>query len=171
MFFTLQPKGFEIEKLFRRFCSYVLPSNFPLISTRICYTNCIVAGMTRHILTTFICLVWLVNGLFCKVLNLVPRHQEIVARILGEQYSWLFTKAIGVSEMLMVVWVLSRIKTRFCAIFQMVIIGTMNIIEFILAPDLLLFGRMNIVVASIFIGLIYVNEFVIAKHKATNLVS
>lgn len=127
--------------------------------------------MTRYILTTFICLVWLANGLFCKVLNLVPRHQEIVARILGEQYSWLITKAIGVSEMLMVVWILSRIKIRFCAIFQMVIIATMNMIEFVLAPDLLLFGRMNIVFASIFIVLIYVNEFVVKKSKATNLAS
>jgi hypothetical protein len=123
--------------------------------------------MTRSLLTTFICLVWLANGLFCKVLNLVPRHHEIVARLLGEQYSGLFTKAIGVSEMLMVVWIMSRIKSRFCAIFQMVIVGTMNIIEFILVPDLLLFGRMNIVFASIFIGLIYVNEFILTKHKAT----
>jgi hypothetical protein len=127
--------------------------------------------MTRSLLTIFICLVWLANGLFCKVLNLVPRHHEIVARILGEQYSGLLTNAIGVSEILMVVWVLSRIKSRLCAIFQMVIVGIMNIIEFILVPDLLLFGRMNIVFASIFIGLIYVNEFVVGKRKAINLAS
>jgi hypothetical protein len=67
-------------------------------------------------LTIFICLVWFANGFFCKVLNLVPRHQEIVAGILGGQYSWLFTKAIGVSEILMVVWILSRIKSRFFGI-------------------------------------------------------
>lgn len=46
----------------------------------------------------------------------------------------------------------------------------MNIIEFILAPDLLLFGRMNIVFASIFIGVIYVNEFIVGRSKATNVV-
>jgi len=117
-----------------------------------------------HVLTTaLICLIWFVNGFFCKVLNLVPRHQEIVGRILGEEYSWLFTKAIGVSEILMVVWILSRIRTRFSTIFQMAIVGTMNIMEFVLVPDLLLFGRMNIVFASIFIVLIYVNEFVLGK--------
>lgn len=122
-----------------------------------------------HIFTTFlICLVWFVNGFFCKVLNLVPRHQEIVARILGEEYSWLFTKAIGVSEMLMVVWILTRIKSRFCAIVQMIIVGVMNIIEFVLAPDLLLFGRMNIVFALIFIVVIYVNEFILTKRQAIN---
>lgn len=127
--------------------------------------------MRRPLLTTLICLVWFANGLFCKVLNLVPRHQEIVTRILGEQHSWLFTKAIGVSEMLMVVWILSRIKSRFCAIFQMVVVGSMNILEFILAPDLLLFGRMNIVFAAIFIGLIYVNEFIVVKRKIVNQAS
>lgn len=122
----------------------------------------------KNVLTTFICLVWLVNGLFCKVLNLVPRHQEIVTRILGEQYSWLFTKAIGVSEIVMVVWIVSKIKSRFCAVFQMGIVGTMNIIEFILASDLLLFGKMNTVFASIFMALIYGNEFLLSKRAAAH---
>lgn len=122
-----------------------------------------------HILAAAVIpLVWFVNGFFCKVLNLVPRHQQIVARILGEQHAWFLTKAIGVAEIFMFVWILSRIKSRFCAIFQMAIVATMNIIEFILAPDLLLFGRMNIVFASIFIALIYVNEFVFRKREALN---
>jgi len=118
-------------------------------------------NIIKLILTAFICIVWFVNGLFCKILNLVPRHQEIVGRILEEEYSWLFTKAIGIAEMLMVVWIVSKIRSRFCAIFQIAIVGTMNFIEFILVPDLLLFGRMNIVFASIFIVIIYVNEFVL----------
>jgi hypothetical protein len=120
----------------------------------------------KSISTAFICLVWLVNGLLCKVLNLVPRHQEIVARILGEQYSGLFTKTIGVSEIFMAVWIVSRVKSRFCAVFQMVIVGMMNIIEFILTPDLLLFGRMNIAFASLFIIFIYVSEFILGKQEA-----
>ncbi|MEJ1242216.1 DoxX-like family protein [Chryseolinea sp. T2] len=125
-----------------------------------------------HILATaIIALVWFVNGFFCKVLSLVPRHQEIVARILGEEDAWIFTKAIGVAEILMVVWILSRIKSRLCAVFQMAIVGIMNIIEFVLAPDLLLFGRMNIVFASIFIVLIYVNEFVFRKRGVLNEVA
>jgi hypothetical protein len=124
-----------------------------------------------HITTTIlITLVWLINGLFCKVLNLVPRHQEIVGRILGEEYSWLFTKAIGVAEIFMVVWILSRIKSRVCAMFQMVIVGSMNVIEFFLVPDLLLFGRMNIVFASLFIALIYVNEFILGKRQVSKQV-
>jgi hypothetical protein len=37
---------------------------------------------TYKLLNYLIAAVWLVNGLFCKVLGLVPRHQEIVATIL-----------------------------------------------------------------------------------------
>jgi hypothetical protein len=125
----------------------------------------------RAALTTLICCVWFTNGFFCKVLDLVPRHQEIVSRILGEQHGSLFTKAIGVSEILMVIWILSRIKSRFCAIFQMAIVGLMNVIEFILVPDLLLFGRMNIVFASVFIALIYINEFIFRNREAINQVA
>jgi hypothetical protein len=122
-------------------------------------------NIIKLILTVFICLVWFVNGLFCKILNLVPRHQEIVGRILGEEYSWHFTKVIGIAEMLMVVWIVSKVRSRFCAIFQIAIVGTMNLIEFILVPDLLLFGRMNIVFAAIFIVIIYVTEFVLPRHN------
>jgi len=40
-----------------------------------------------YFLNYCIAIIWLLNGLFCKVLNLVPRHQEIVARILGSTHS------------------------------------------------------------------------------------
>jgi uncharacterized membrane protein YphA (DoxX/SURF4 family) len=106
-----------------------------------------------------IALVWIVNGLLCKVLNLVPRHQQIVGRILGDEYAGIATKTIGVLEILMAVWILSRIQSRVCAVTQIVIIATMNIIEFILVPDLLLFGKINIIVATFFILIIYLNEF------------
>lgn len=121
----------------------------------------------HRLATSIIVLVWLINGLFCKVLNLVPRHQEIVGRILGEQHSRILTMVIGILEIVMVVWIVSRFKSRFCAIFQMTIVGTMNIIEFILTPDLLLFGRMNIFFALIFILLIYVNEFMASRKRFT----
>jgi uncharacterized membrane protein YphA (DoxX/SURF4 family) len=114
----------------------------------------------KNILTIAIALVWLINGLFCKILNLVPRHQQIVARILGEEYAGLFTKLIGVAEIAMCIWILSRIKSRFCAITQIIVIATMNIIEFILASDLLLFGKMNLPFAALLIVVIFMNEFV-----------
>ncbi|WP_235906008.1 DoxX-like family protein [Ginsengibacter hankyongi] len=94
---------------------------------------------------------WLINGLFCKVLNLVPRHQLIVARILGHEYSWIATKTIGILEILMAIWIVSKINSGLCTLTQIVIIATMNTIEFILAPDLLLFGHINALVATCFI--------------------
>jgi uncharacterized membrane protein YphA (DoxX/SURF4 family) len=111
--------------------------------------------------------VWLANGLLCKVLNLVPRHQMIVARILGDEYAPLLTKAIGVSEILMVVWILSGIKPRWCAIFQISIVAIMNVLEFFLVPDLLLFGHMNIVFATGFIAIVYANQFVLNPKQTS----
>lgn len=113
----------------------------------------------KKTITIFIALVWLANGLFCKILNFVPRHQEIVGQILGGLYELLLTRTIGILECLMFLWILSNIKSRFCAIFQILIILTMNFLEFALVPDLLLFGRFNILVAIAFCYLIYWNEF------------
>jgi len=103
--------------------------------------------------------VWFANGLFCKVLNLVPRHQAIVARIIGDAHASVLTRIIGVSEMAMAVWVLSGVKPKFNAITQVIVIATMNSLEFILAPDLLLWGRFNALFAFLFILLILYNEF------------
>jgi len=114
-------------------------------------------------LTLLISVVWLANGLFCKVLNLVPRHEQIVARILGEDYSRPLTILIGLSEVVMAVWVLSKFKSKLNAITQILIVALMNTLEFILVPDLLLWGRLNSVFALLFIGLVYYNEFVLNK--------
>jgi len=117
-------------------------------------------------LNYLIAAVWIANGLFCKVLNLVPRHQEIVARILGNDHAGLLTKAIGGSEIAMAIWILSRFQTRLNAITQITIIGTMNVLEFFLAPDLLLWGRFNLLFAFLFMILIFYNEFFL-RHSLT----
>ncbi len=111
------------------------------------------------ILNYCIALVWLVNGLFCKVLNLIPRHQEIVATILGQEHARLLTVAIGISEVLMGVWILSGIRSRLNAIFQIAVIAVMNAMEFILVPGLLLWGRFNALFALLLILVIYYHEF------------
>jgi hypothetical protein len=114
-------------------------------------------------LTFIIASVWLVNGLFCKALNYVPRHQEIVGAILGNDYAEILTILIGVLEIAMAIWVISEIKSRVNSILQITIIGLMNILEFILVPELLLWGRFNILFASIIILVIYYNEFILKK--------
>jgi hypothetical protein len=110
-------------------------------------------------LNYFISAIWLVNGLFCKVLNLVPRHQRIVARIIGDSHAEVLTRSIGFAEIAMAVWILSGIRPRSNALTQVVVIATMNALEFALAPDLLLWGRLNALFAFLFILLILYNEF------------
>jgi len=107
----------------------------------------------------FIGIVWLANGLFCKILDLVPRHQEIVAKILNTEHPRFITLLIGIAEVGMAIWVLSNIRSRLNAIVQIIIILTMNTLEFFLAPDLLLWGKANAIFAFIFILLIYYKEF------------
>jgi DoxX-like family len=121
------------------------------------------------ILNYLIAAVWIANGLFCKVLNLVPRHREIVARIIGNAHAEVLTRAIGFSEIAMALWVLSGIKTKLNAIAQVVVIATMNSLEFIMAPDLLLWGRFNAVFAALFCLLILFNEFYL-RNKQTQQV-
>ena len=120
----------------------------------------------HKLLNYFIATVWIANGLFCKVLNLVPRHQEIVARILGNENSRLLTVLIGLSEIGMAVWILSGKWSELSAIAQIIIVAAMNTLEFYLVPDLLLWGKANSLFAFLFIILIYYNEFRLYKKIA-----
>lgn len=109
--------------------------------------------------------VWLINGLFCKILCFVPRHRQIVAEILGHLNASCFTVLIGIAEVLMFTWIISGIRSRLNAIVQVIVIMSMNILELILAPGMLLWGRMNSVFALLFCALILYNECVIQPDK------
>jgi len=111
--------------------------------------------MLRHISTWGIAFVWFFSGMFCKILHWEPRHRQIVARILGDECAPLLTLGIGIGEVLMAIWVVSRILPRLNAWLQIGLVVSMNILEFALAPDLLLFGRLNIVFAALFAGYVY----------------
>lgn len=115
--------------------------------------------MLHRIATISIAAVWLINGLYCKVLSQVPRHEQIVGRILGTTYAHELTVAIGLAEIGMAVWVVSRLWPRLCAIIQIALVLTMNLIEFVVVPDLLLFGRLNALNALLFAGFVYAHAF------------
>jgi hypothetical protein len=120
--------------------------------------------VTIHIILGYlIAAVWIINGLFCKVLNLVPRHEKIVSIILGAQYAGFFTKLIGFAEIIMAIWILSNYLSSWCALAQIIIVVVMNVIEFMLAPDLLLFGRKNAFFALLFVAVVFLNEFILKK--------
>jgi hypothetical protein len=69
----------------------------------------------------------------------------------------------------MAAWVISQIKARLNAIMQMVIIAIMNCLEFMLTPHLLLWGRANIIFASLFIFVIYYNQFILIQKPASQI--
>ena len=120
---------------------------------------------THNVITFVIAIVWAFNGLFCKVFNLVPRHQQIVGEILFDDYSRVLTILIGLSELLMAIWVISNFQSRLNAITQISLVGLMNVLEFILVPNLLFWGKLNSMFAILFILLIYFNEFYLNKKN------
>ncbi len=67
--------------------------------------------------------VWLVMGLLCKLLGWVPRHEEIVARILGNEHAHLLTQAIGLAEIGIAAWILSGILPRWCGALGLSVAG------------------------------------------------
>lgn len=103
----------------------------------------------RHVALRFafrvaIAAVWLISGLAAKVLGLVPRHEQIVGRILGSGGARGITLTIGLAEVGISVWILSGAYRRFNAVLQIALVLAMNLLEIALAPDLLLFGRWNV---------------------------
>ncbi|MDF7815916.1 DoxX-like family protein [Hymenobacter sp. YC55] len=114
-------------------------------------------------------LVWLANGFLCKVLSLVPRHEAIVARILGPAYASPLTRLIGLAEIGMAIWVLSGRWIKLNAITQISLVLVMNVLEFCLAADLLLWRQFNILFAGLFALLVYYYGFVLfPKTEPTN---
>lgn len=118
--------------------------------------------MLPRLLPYLLAAVWLVNGLFCKVLHLVPRHEQIVARILGAGPAPTLTRLIGLGEISVAVWILSGRYRRLSSLAQIGLVLTMNALEFALAPDLLLWGRWNAAFAVLFAGLVCYYEFHLA---------
>jgi hypothetical protein len=120
--------------------------------------------LVYQILRVSFAVVWFVNGFYCKILGLIPRHEFIVAKILGFEYAELLTQAIGFAEVLMGFWILSGYKAKFNAVTQIVVVLLMNLLEVILVPELLLWGSLNFLFALLFVILIFINEFIISKR-------
>lgn len=110
--------------------------------------------------------VWLVNGLWCKVLAGVPRHGEIVARILGETHAPLLARLIGAGEAVFALWILSGVRWKWSCALQIAAVAVMNVIELLLAPDLLLFGRFNALVALSYMAVVAWAGFGIRRTPA-----
>ena len=96
--------------------------------------------------------VWILFGLVFKVLNVVPRHQIIVATVLGDAVAGPVTLVIGVAETAMGIWILSRWRPRTCALAQTIAIVSMNALELTLAKEHLLAPLMMVCANSVFLA-------------------
>lgn len=84
--------------------------------------------------------VWLVHGLYNKLLGGAPRHLAIVQSIpgldgvTGER----LLTAVGIGEVALALWILSGWRPRLCAATQTVALLSMNVLELRFARELLL---------------------------------
>lgn len=85
--------------------------------------------------------VWIGFGLLAKVLDGVPRHRAIVARVVGEARATHVTLLVGAIEILLGIWILTGRRPRMCAATQTALLAGMNTLELLRAPDLLLAPR------------------------------
>jgi hypothetical protein len=84
--------------------------------------------------------VWLVHGLYNKLLGGSPRHLAIVQTVPGlEGTTGVYAlTAVGVFEVALAVWIVSRKAPRACAAVQTMALLSMNVVELTYARHLLL---------------------------------
>jgi uncharacterized membrane protein YphA (DoxX/SURF4 family) len=99
--------------------------------------------------------VWFGFGAIFKVIGLVPRHQEIVAAILGPDIAPLITVLIGLAEIALGLWFLIGFRPRTCALVQAGAIISMNALELIYARSLLLAPIPMVILNAIFLALVW----------------
>lgn len=99
--------------------------------------------------------VWIFHGLYSKLLHGIPRHELIVARILGESISKPATILIGVLEILLGVWVLTGRWKIPCAAVQTLAIVAMNTLEIFIAKDLLISAPGMIALNAAFLAFVW----------------
>lgn len=109
----------------------------------------------HKLLTILIGSVWVFHGLYSKVSNGIPRHRQIVERILGEGIADRATLAIGILEISLGLWIFSGFLRRTCALVQTLALVSMNVLEILLARDLLISAPGMVALNLGFISLIW----------------
>jgi hypothetical protein len=75
-----------------------------------------------------IALVWLYEGLWCKIFGRMGSQEEVVAAVpkFGARFAAPFLKALGVSEVALAVWVATGFEPGACALVQTVLLILLN---------------------------------------------
>jgi hypothetical protein len=97
--------------------------------------------------------VWIVSGLGFKLLGWVPRHEAIVAVFFGSALAGPLTKAIGLAEAGLGLWILAARSPRTCAATQTLAIVAMNSLEIAFARELLLAPWPMVIGNGVFLAL------------------
>src|SRR5262249_37746339 len=84
-----------------------------------------------------IALVWIVFGLVFKALGAMPRHQQIVAGVVGTSRAGAVTSLVAVAEIGLGLWMLYGRYLPLCVGIQTLLLATMNSLELRYARDLL----------------------------------
>lgn len=97
--------------------------------------------------------VWIVFGLVFKVMHLLPRHETIVAAVIGPAWAAPATVAVGIAEAGLGVWILSARWPLPCALAQTMAIVAMNLLELARAREHLLSPVAMVCANTVFLGL------------------
>ena len=111
--------------------------------------------MFTEITVRFVATVWLVHGLYNKLLGGSARHLAIVQSVpgLGGVTGAYVLTAVGAGEIAIALWVLSGWRPRLCAATQTVALLSMNVLELTFARDLLLWPAGLLPVNLVFLAL------------------
>lgn len=123
----------------------------------------------RTIKLSGICIgaVWVFHGLYSKLLNGVPRHREIVVRVVGEEFATPLTKLVGVGEVFLGFWTWSGRARKTCAATQTVALVSMNSLEISRANDLLISARGMLLLNAILIATAWAWAFSDPKNSGS----
>ena len=117
--------------------------------------TCFRTPFFHALLTVFIGSVWVFHGLFSKLAGGIPRHRQIVGRILGEGIADQATLVIGILEISLGLWIFSGFQRWTCAWIQTLALISMNFLEILLAKDLLISAAGMVALNLGFITLIW----------------
>lgn len=103
--------------------------------------------------------VWLVHGLYNKLLGGSPRHLAIVQSVpgLGGAPGRYALIAVGLAEVGIGLWMLSRRAPRTCAAVQTIMLLSMNVLELTFARDLLLWPAGLLPINLCFLALVWIS--------------
>ena len=113
----------------------------------------------RNAALSFVAGIWLVHGLYNKLLGGAPRHLAIVQAVpgLAGAAGEYMLAAVGVFEVAVAAWVLSRRAPRLCALTQTAVLLSMNLVELSFARHLLLWPAALIPVNLTFLGIAWLS--------------